>query len=107
MAGYVKADRSRIPGSTVLQVVARDCPVTHRYAEVCQQYDPHTGIVLWCPFMYGLRITREIWHRYEARTPEQAAALSATADDSPQETYRVMCLRQSSSDTEVGAIDRR
>lgn len=107
MAGYVKADRYRVPGSTVLHIHARDCPVTHRYAEVCQHYDPHSGSVQWCPFMYGLKIVDGGWHRMEARTPQAAAKCMAAADDSPAERYTVMCLRQTSESTEVGAIDRR
>jgi hypothetical protein len=106
MAGTVKADRFRVPGSTVLQVAARDCPVTHRYAEVCQQYDPHSGAVQWCPFMYGLRITSGGWHRMEARTPQSAAQCMAAADDSPDESYRVLCLRQTSAFEEVGALHK-
>ena len=104
MAGYVKADRYRIPGSSVLQVVARVCPVTDRHGEVCQQYDPHTGIVQWCPLLYGLRITSEVWHRAEARTPESSAELMAAAVDSPLQSYTCLCLAQSGSYVEVGAL---
>lgn len=104
MAGYVGADRQRVPGSTVLQVVARQCPATGKYGEVCQQYDPHSGAVHWCAFMYGFKILSGGWHRSEARSPGQAAAIMAAADDAPAETYTVMCLRQASVATPVGAL---
>ena len=104
MAGYVKADRIRIPQSTVLQVHARECAATHIFGEVCMQYDPHSGSVQWCPFMYGLKVLSEGWHRVEARTPRDAAAIFAAADDAPAEAYTVMCLRQTSASTPVGAL---
>lgn len=104
MAGYVKADRYRVPGSTVLQLHARECPATKHYAEVCQQYDPHSGVVAWCPFMYGLKILSGAWHRTEARDPEAAARHMAAADDAPADSYTVMCLRQTSALMYVGAL---
>ena len=107
MAGYVKADRYRIPGSTVLQLHARVCPGTNRYAEVCQQYDPHSGVVAWCKFMYGLEVTSEAWHQASARTPQDGAKLLSAADDSPLAEYGVLCLCALPQSMEVGAIRKR
>jgi len=106
MAGYVKADRYRLPGVTVLQLWARDCPVTHSYAEVCMQYDPHNGAVAWCPFMYGLHVRHGGWHVDTARTPREAASIMAAADDAPEQNHAILCLRQRSESTDVGAIRR-
>lgn len=103
MAGHVKADRYRLPGSSVLQLHPRECPATHLHVEVCQQYDPHSGAVAWCPFMYGLKIM-DGWHRVEARTPRDAAAVMAAADDAPVQEYTVMCLRQTAALMTVGAL---
>jgi len=105
MAGYVKADRYRVPQSTVLQLHARECPATQRHAEVCQQYDPHTGKITWCAFMYGLDVRSGVGHLVTARTPRDAAAIMAAADDAPAESYTVCCLRQTSALVQVGALN--
>jgi hypothetical protein len=104
MAGYVKADRYRVPGVTVLQLHSRECPATHKYAEVCMQYDPHSGAACWCPFMYGLNVRSGGWHLATARTPRDAAAIMAAADDAPDEDYTILCLRQTSALMTIGAL---
>jgi len=106
MAGRVKVMEVVVPSSTVSQIQALECPVTHRFGEVCQQYDPHSGQVAWCPFMYGLRIDQGA-HRYgEARSPQTAAKWMAADEIGNPRTYTVLCLRQTSESTEVGAIRR-
>jgi len=106
MAGKVLVDTLRVPASSVEHLCARECPVTKRYGEVCQQYDPHTGLVEWCPFMYGLRIRVGKWHRGEVRDQAAAAHWMATEDYGEPRQYQVLCLRQTSELTEVGATVR-
>lgn len=103
MAGAVRTDRFTVPGTTVIHLIARQCPVTVQYGEVCQQYDPHSGEVIWCPFMYGLRIKWGSWHHGEARTPQDAATWMASDETSEVRSYTTLCLRQSSAATTHGA----
>jgi hypothetical protein len=107
VAGIVRADHFHVPGVTVADVVARECPVTEKYGEVCQRYDPHTGIITWCPFMYGLRISQSGHDLGEARTPKEAALWMAAAEAGVIRRYSTMCLRAPSTGILPGAARPR
>jgi len=103
MAGYVHVEPQRVPGSLRLDLVATTCPVTERYGETCQAYDQRYGTIHWCPFMYGLRIYGSYRERADLRSPDEARLWMATELDPWHTDYRVLCLRQGSANTLVGA----
>lgn len=107
MAGSISTDCFHVPGVTVVDLVARQCPVTERYGEVCQRYDPHTGECSWCPFMYGLQVRLGKHPAGECRTPDDAAHWMATHEMQETRSYLVRCLRAPSAGTSIGATRPR
>jgi|ERR1700693_1244556 len=103
MAGEVRTDSYRVPGVSVLDLVARLCPVTQRYGQVCTRFDPHSGELKVCPFWYGLSIDEGTWHFGEARSLTEARAWLSTQEGGTRRDYTVRCLRKESAGLEPGA----
>jgi hypothetical protein len=107
MAGEVRCDVFGVPGANVLDVVARECPVTQRYGEVCIRVDLHSGETLLCPFWYGLATTDGAHHCGEARSLQEVLAWLASQEGLADRSYTVRCLRKESAGVEPGATRRR
>ena len=107
MAGEVKVDHFYVPGVTVEDLVARICPVTSAYGEICVRFDPHSGQIDVCPFWYGTHIVHGTWHRGEVRTPCELASWMASEEYGDRRSYTVRCLRAESRGVEPGATRQR
>lgn len=91
MAGLVYTDTFHIEGGRIIDQVARQCPITEKYGEVCQRYDPHIGSVQICPYWLGLEILDEGNRQGQARSISEAVAWMATHEWPTLRTYRVLC----------------
>lgn len=92
MASLIKVDHFNVPGVSVGDLVARTCPMTGGYGQICQRYDPHTGENKVCPYWYGLRIYLSEGYAGEVRTPQDSAKWMSTDELWEQRQYQVLCL---------------
>lgn len=103
MAGEVKVDCFTLPGVSIFDLVARECPVTTRYGETCIRFDPHSAELELCPFAYGLAVHEGSWHHGEARSVAEIRGWLATDEQGRHREYTVRCLRKDASGLKVGA----
>lgn len=92
MAGRVAADRMLVPGGNVKDLVARTCPMTGRYGEVCERYDCRSGEIRVCPYWYGQYIREHGGHFGDCRSLAEAAAWMATDEVDVYREYHVLCM---------------
>lgn len=107
MAGEVKTDTFYVPGVSVLDVVARECPVSKRYGEICLRFDPHVASIAVCPFLYGLAVKDGTRSYGEARSITELRDWMATHELHAARGYTVRCLRKESAGVEPGATRPR
>ena len=103
MAGEVKCDHFQYPNLSIMDVVARQCPVTKTYGPVCVRFDPRSAEAKVCPFWYGLVVTTDGHHHGEARSIMELREWLASHELYSTRDYRVRCLRAESTGLAPGA----